>query len=75
MGDAVVLSGKVDGLLLVSRLNMLRRPTLNELKRVLASCPAEKLGFVVTGVPATESYYAYGGYEPSSAERRETAVS
>jgi len=27
VGDAVVLSGKVDGLLLVSRLNMLRRPT------------------------------------------------
>jgi succinoglycan biosynthesis transport protein ExoP len=75
VGDAVVLSGRVDGLLLVSRLNMLRRPTLNELGRVLATCPADKLGFVLMGVPPNESYYAYGGYEPRRAERKETPVS
>jgi Mrp family chromosome partitioning ATPase/capsular polysaccharide biosynthesis protein len=78
VGDAVLLSGKVDGLILVTRLKMLRRPTLNELKRVLTTSRAEKLGFVLTGVPARESYYAYGGYayEPSADEREEmTAVS
>ncbi len=77
VGDAVVLSGKVDGLILVSRLKMLRRATLNELKRVLGTSRAEKLGFVQTGVPAADSYYAYGGYayEPSTAERKELPVS
>jgi succinoglycan biosynthesis transport protein ExoP len=78
VGDAILLSGKVDGLILVTRLKQLRRPTLNELKRVLTTSRAEKLGFVLTGVSATESYYAYGGYgyESSAAERREmTTVS
>ena len=78
VGDAVVLSGKVDGLILLSRLKMLRRGTLNELKRVLTTSRADKLGFVLTGVPATDSYYAYGGYayQPSADERKEmTGVS
>jgi polysaccharide biosynthesis transport protein len=78
VGDAILLSGKVDGLILVTRLKQLRRPTLNELKRVLATSRAEKLGFVLTGVTATESYYAYGGYgyERSGADRRDmTTVS
>lgn len=75
VGDAVVLSAKVDGLLLVSRLDMVRRPTLHELRRVLGACPAEKLGLVLTGVPAKESYYAYGGYYSKAAEKEGTLVS
>jgi polysaccharide biosynthesis transport protein len=39
-GDTVALSTKVDALLVVTRANFLNSPTLVELRRVLASCPA-----------------------------------
>jgi Mrp family chromosome partitioning ATPase len=53
-GDAIALSGHVDGLLVVARLNDLRRPSLAELRRVLDTCPAEKLGFVLTDADLDE---------------------
>jgi Mrp family chromosome partitioning ATPase len=61
LGDSITLSAKVDALLLVARLNILRRPMLNELHRVLDACPAQKLGFVLTGANLEEGY-GYGGY-------------
>jgi Mrp family chromosome partitioning ATPase len=61
VGDSVTLSSKVDAMLLVARLNILKRPVLNELHRVLDTCPAQKLGFVVTG-SNLEDGYGYGGY-------------
>jgi hypothetical protein len=61
VGDAMALSDKVDGLILVSRLNIVRRPMLAEVRRVLHACPAEKLGFVLTGADL-EDAYGYGGY-------------
>ena len=63
VGDSVTLSSKVDALLVVARLNIVRRPMLNELHRVLDTCRAEKLGFVVTGSNLEDGYgYGYGGY-------------
>ncbi len=50
-GDAMTLSTKVDGLLLVVRLNVVRRKMLGELARILERTPATKLGFVLTDVP------------------------
>jgi Mrp family chromosome partitioning ATPase/capsular polysaccharide biosynthesis protein len=47
-GDALMLSAKIDGLVVVARLNSFRRDTIKELGRFLAGCPSEKLGFVVT---------------------------
>jgi Mrp family chromosome partitioning ATPase len=47
-GDAVALTAKVDAILLVTRWSVVRRPSLVELRRVLAGCPAETLGFVLT---------------------------
>ena len=41
--------GYVDGMLVVVRASTIRRPVLTELQRVLAACPAAKLGFVLTG--------------------------
>ena len=59
-GDAMTLSTKVDGLLLVVRLNVIRHRMLGELERVLERTPAAKLGFVLTDVPLEPGYgYAY----------------
>jgi polysaccharide biosynthesis transport protein len=65
VADGVVLSNKVDGMLVVVRASTIRRPVLNELQRVLTACPAAKLGFVLTGSDEGEGYgygYGYGGY-------------
>jgi succinoglycan biosynthesis transport protein ExoP len=61
IGDAIALSAKVDALIVVTRLNLVRRPVIAELARVLESCPAAKLGFVLAGAEADQAY-GYGGY-------------
>lgn len=62
VGDAMALAAQVDGILLVSRLDLLRRATLGELRRVLRSCPAPTIGFVATAANVGDGYaYAEGG--------------
>ena len=61
VGDAIALSARVDALVCVARLNVLRRPNLHELSRALDKCPTVKLGFVVTGADA-EPGYGYTSY-------------
>jgi non-specific protein-tyrosine kinase len=56
VGDTMTLSDEVDALLIVTRLNILRRRTLDELSRVLASSPAPALGFVLTGAELEDGY-------------------
>jgi Mrp family chromosome partitioning ATPase len=56
VGDAMALSAHVDGLIVVGRLKVVRRPMLAELRRLLAVAPATKLGLVVTGAQAEEGY-------------------
>jgi tyrosine-protein kinase len=78
VNDALALSAKVDGLLLVARLSSLRRPMLAEIERVLTACPSAKLGLVVTGIEAHE-HYGYGSYryrysEYGSSRRRARAA-
>ena len=58
-GDTIALTGKVDAVLLVSRLGTLTRPTLQELARVLRRSPAPVLGLVATGAELDEGYSAY----------------
>ncbi len=70
VSDGVVLSNKVDGMLVVVRASTVRRPVLTELQRVLTACPAAKLGFVLTGSDEAEGYgygYGYGGYGGATA--------
>jgi Mrp family chromosome partitioning ATPase/capsular polysaccharide biosynthesis protein len=55
-GDALALSTHTDAVLLACHLKVLRRPMLSELRRVLASCPAAKLGFVLLGAELEQSY-------------------
>jgi len=52
-GDTIALSAHVDAIVLVVRLNGLPRGALDDLGRVLASAPAAKLGFVLTGDDAS----------------------
>jgi non-specific protein-tyrosine kinase len=73
VGDALALSTIVDGIVVVTRVDLLRKRTLTELHRVLDSCPAEKLGFVVAGAQVDEdriySAYTYHSYESGEAEK------
>jgi Mrp family chromosome partitioning ATPase len=64
VGDAMTLSPTVDGILLLTRMNRLRRKSVNELRRLLSSSPARKLGFAVTDAGQEEgyAYYGYGRY-------------
>jgi polysaccharide biosynthesis transport protein len=61
VGDAMTLSDKVEGLIVVVRLNLIRRNLLAELHRLLETAPTEKLGFVLTGAESEETY-GYAGY-------------
>jgi Mrp family chromosome partitioning ATPase/capsular polysaccharide biosynthesis protein len=72
VGDGLTLSAKVDAVLVVTRMEVVRRPMLSEFKRLLAAMPSSKLGFVVTGAEAEETYgYGYGaGYYYRSYDRR-----
>ncbi len=61
IGDAMALSAKVDALLVVSRLGVVRRQMLVDLRRMLETAPADILGVVATGASVT-SAYGYGVY-------------
>lgn len=60
-GDGLMLSSRLDALLVVARINVLKERDVQELERILSSCPAAKLGLVVTGAvaPAGGYYYRY----------------
>jgi Mrp family chromosome partitioning ATPase/capsular polysaccharide biosynthesis protein len=57
VGDAIAASSGVDALLVVARLNVIRRAMLDDFGRVLRSSPAAKLGLIVAGADVE------GGYE------------
>jgi len=64
VGDAMTLSTKVDGVVVVARMKVVRRQMLSELARQLHAMPTPVLGFVVTAAGEEEGYgYGYGyGY-------------
>jgi capsular exopolysaccharide synthesis family protein len=53
-GDALTLSRHVDGLVLVIRLDVIRRRALKELRATIDSLPSPTLGVVLTGVGAAD---------------------
>ena len=65
VGDAMTLSAHADGILVVTRLNVVRRPMLGELRRQLETAPAPKLGYVVTGSGGGDA----AGYGTATATR------
>lgn len=66
VGDALTLSARMDAVVLVTRLGLVNRTALRDVKRQLASSPASTLGFVATGVSTTAAY-GYGGYYDAKA--------
>lgn len=64
VGDAMTLSKKVDGVIVVARMKVVRRQMLHELARQLGAMPTPVLGFVVTAAGDEQGYeYGYGyGY-------------
>lgn len=79
VGDAMTLSARVDAIVVVTRINVVRRHMLQELKRLLDTTRAPKLGFVLTGAGDEEGYgygYGYGSapYEPAKQQERLTEL-
>jgi succinoglycan biosynthesis transport protein ExoP len=61
VGDAASLSSNVDAVVIVARMQRLRRANVSEIHRMLGTMRVLKLGFVLTGVERGEAY-GYGGY-------------
>jgi succinoglycan biosynthesis transport protein ExoP len=72
-GDAIALSAYVEAVVLVARARRARRGALAEIRRVLASSPAVKLGVVVTAAEI-EGEDGDISYESSIAHPLETAA-
>jgi Mrp family chromosome partitioning ATPase len=72
-GDAMALSSSVDAIIVVARLNTIRRTALRELRRILDACPAAKLGFVLTNAARDESL-PYRGYYGRAAPTQKDAL-
>ena len=74
VSDALELSARVDGIVLVARLNVIDQRMLGELSRLLDKSPAATLGFVLTDADADEGYgygYGYGHGGPAPVETLE----
>jgi capsular exopolysaccharide synthesis family protein len=54
VGDAMTIAKHTDAVILVARVNRVRRESLVETRHVLDACPARKLGVIATGGYATE---------------------
>jgi Mrp family chromosome partitioning ATPase len=75
VGDGLVLSAQVDAALLVTRIGVIRRPMVDELRRLVLTMPAAKLGVVVTGAQAASDYrYSGGYYQSPPPARKHSAV-
>ena len=61
VGDAMAIATAADAVVVVTELNHIRRMTLAETRRILETCPAQKLGFIATGSDGKPGYsYGYG---------------
>jgi polysaccharide biosynthesis transport protein len=65
VGDTMALSPHVEAVLLVARLGVVRKQMVDEVKRLLESCPASAVGVVITDAsiePGRGYGYGYGYY-------------
>jgi len=76
VADTMALTPQADAYMVVSKLDLVRRPMLHEMRRELNTARAIGLGVVVTDAEAESGYgyggaYGYGGYgaQPDSATR------
>jgi Mrp family chromosome partitioning ATPase len=68
-GDGIALCARVDALLIVARLNQIRRPTVDELARLLGNARAAKLGLIATDAAFDADYVEYVRRPPAPAPR------
>jgi Mrp family chromosome partitioning ATPase len=73
VGDAMALTSVVDAVLVVTRMDVVRRPMLRELRRILDAVPAETIGFVATGI-GSSARSKDAGYYPRSKTRVQEPV-
>ena len=73
VGDPLALSAHVDALFVVTRMNVVRRPMLGEMRRLLDTAPSRKLGFVLTGAETEDGYGYGGGYYSGSYPQKESS--
>jgi succinoglycan biosynthesis transport protein ExoP len=71
-GDALALSANVDGILVVTRLNLVRRATLNEVRRALDASAAPPLGVALVGAETDGGYGDYARYRRWRISRAQT---
>ena len=80
VSDAAILTPKVDAVMVATLMLVVRRATLDELRRVLEKAPVTKIGFVVTGADAEEGFagrdgYGYGlGYGPDEDRKKRRSI-
>jgi capsular exopolysaccharide synthesis family protein len=70
LSDAMTLTSRVDGLVVVTKLPTAKRAELEELHRVLAAAPTAKLGFVATGSTSEREFYGAYDHRGAGEERR-----
>lgn len=70
VNDAMALSAKVDALIVVVRLKLVRRAMLEELARTLENTPTRKLGVILTGAESMPGYGYGRAYEPVHQRRK-----
>jgi Mrp family chromosome partitioning ATPase len=72
-GESMDLASMLDALIVVERLGLVRKAHIDGLNRTLATCEAQTLGVIVTGVDASESAaYSYYGHPSPRVERSAT---
>ena len=77
VGDALSLSASVDALVIVTRIDTVRKRMLSELRRVLDASQAVPIGFVVTGAgdeDGRHETYGYYGYKRPYYQRETETV-
>jgi capsular exopolysaccharide synthesis family protein len=72
VADAVALVGVVDGVLIVSRLGVVRRAAHKRLREIFTSVDATVIGQIINSDAASKSYGYYSSYAPK-AKRRASA--
>jgi Mrp family chromosome partitioning ATPase/capsular polysaccharide biosynthesis protein len=78
VSDAMAISGGVDAVIIVSRLEVVQKPMLRELRRELDNSNVVRMGLVLTGAESDASYgygygYGYGGYGANQAPAAQPA--
>ncbi|MGH3139015.1 MAG: P-loop NTPase [Gaiellales bacterium] len=80
VADTMALTSQADAYMVVSKLDLVRRPMLHELRRELGTARALGLGVVVTDAEAESGYgyggaYGYGGYGTPADQATRTRAS